>query len=88
MKHSCNIIIDDELWRDVKVEAAKQGKTLREFVSEILSRETTNLQPIILGDPSTYHFPGSDGQILPPKGYHFSQTPGSSTELSFFRTVS
>ncbi len=33
MKHARNIIIDDELWQAVKVEAAKRKQTLQEFVS-------------------------------------------------------
>ncbi len=40
MKKNINIQLDTELWQAVKVEAARQNKTLQEFVSEILLEAT------------------------------------------------
>ncbi len=39
MKKNINIQLDSELWQAVKVEAARQNKTLQEFVSQSLKNE-------------------------------------------------
>lgn len=38
MKRNINIQIDTELWKAVKVEAAKQDKTIQCFVTEALRK--------------------------------------------------
>ena len=39
-----NMDIDRDLWKRVKVESARRGKTLRQFVSELLARNVPILR--------------------------------------------
>lgn len=51
-KQRINMDIERELWRQAKSEAAKQGKTLQQFVSESLERNLPN-EPKRTGSKAT-----------------------------------
>lgn len=42
MEKNINIMLDEGLWRAVKVEAARQGKSVKQLVQEILQRNVPN----------------------------------------------
>ena len=41
-KKMVNILIDEDLWQQAKAAAALAGKTLQEYVSEVLRKAITN----------------------------------------------